>query len=309
MGNQMVQATLTLLAASILIWSLLPLTPGDPAMRFLEAHGAGAPLPSEIKALRHEWGLDKPLPIQYIQWVKRALHGDLSGSFQSGKPVAGELAKRFPYTMMLAGTTVVISLFLSVIAALIASSHEGKWPDHLITFLTQIGTTTPSFLLGLLLLYFVVLNYNIGQILSKGQFSHVWLPSLCLSVHLAAGWTQILRASLLEVLNKNFTLVAKARGASPLRVLFRYALPNAFLPFLTAIGMGFGALLGGAPIIESIFSWPGMGSYAIEAIAARDMPVIQGFVMVSTVLYVVMSFGVDTISNLLDVRHNTKDHQ
>jgi len=306
LGLRIFQAVLTVLGASVLIWSLLPLTPGDPALRLLEAQGIVAPLPQEIEAVRHDWGMDRPLPVQYFQWLKRILHGDFSTSFQSGKPVLNELGKRLPCTLMLAGIALAIALFISISAALIAASYEEQWPDHLIRALTQISATVPSFLMGLLILYLVVLKFNRGQIISGGQFRHVWLPALCLGIGRSASWTQLLRANLLEMLSKRYTLVAKGRGATRLRVLLKYALPNAAIPFLTAVGVGIGTLLGGAPIIEVIFSWPGTGNFVVESIAARDMPVIQGFVMISTIIYIVMSFLVDTLSELMDSRIRIK---
>lgn len=306
-GLRLVQAVLTVLGASVLIWSLLPLTPGDPALRLLQARGIEVPLPQEIEAVRREWGMDRPLPIQYIQWLLRALHGDLSNSFQSGKPVLGELGRRLPGTIMLAGTALIISLVLSITAALIASAYQERWPDQLIRVLTQVGATTPSFLLGLLIIYFLVLKLGLGHVISRGQLKQVWLPALCLAVGQSATWTQLLRANLLEVLGRRYTLVATARGATRLRVLLFYALPNAALPFFTAVGVGIGALLGGAPIIEVIFSWPGIGSYVVESIAARDMPVIQGFVIISTIIYVVMSFLVDILAGLMDSRIRTRN--
>lgn len=271
MGLRLMQAVLTVLGASVLIWSLLPLTPGDPALRLLESQGVIAPLPQEIEAVRHEWEMDRPLPVQYFKWLNRALHGDLSIS-----------------------------------AALIAALYEEQWPDHLIRVLTQIGAAMPSFLMSLLVLYLVVLKLHRGHIISNGQLSHVWLPALCLGIGRSASWTQLLRVNLLEMLTKRYTLVATARGASKLRVLLRYALPNAAIPFFTAVGVGIGTLLGGAPIIEVIFSWPGTGSFVVESIAARDMPVIQGFVMISTIIYIVMSLLVDILAGLMDARVRVK---
>ena len=306
MGLRVIQAVLTVFGASILIWSLLPLTPGDPALKLLEAQGVDAPLPQEIESVRIEWGMDRPLPVQYFQWFKRAIHGDLSTSFQSGKPVTTELGKRLPRTLMLSGTALIIALLLSVSTALIASSYEEQWPDHLIRVLTQIGASMPSFLIGLVILYLVVLKLHWGFVIPRVDFRHVWLAAFCLGIERSANWTQLLRANLLEMLNKRYTLVARARGSSRMRILLKYALPNAALPFITAVGVGIGALLGGAPIIEVIFSWPGTGSFVVESIAARDIPVIQGFVLISTIIYVVMSLLVDILAGLMDARIRVK---
>lgn len=302
LGRRLGQALLTILGASVLIWALLPLTPGDPAMRLLEARGVPDPLLVEIEAVRQELGMDRPLPIQYIQWLGRTIRGDLSDSYQSGKPVLEEFGKRLPATIMLTGMALALSFLIAIPAALLGAAYHERWPDQTMRFLTQIGASTPSFLAGLLVLYLVVLKLGWGNIVSSGKFSQVWLPAMCLALGRSARWAQLLRANLLEALESRYILVATARGAARIRILLRYALPNAFLPFLTAVGVGIGALLGGSAIVETVFTWPGLGSYMVAAIGARDLPVIQGFVVINTLIYVGASFLVDTLAVLLDPR-------
>lgn len=301
-GLRLGQALLTILGASVLIWALLPLVPGDPALRLLQARGIQDPLPTELEAVRQELGLDRPLPLQYVQWLGRAIRGDLSDSYQTGKPVLEEFGKRLPATAMLAGVALALSFLISILAALLSAAYHERWPDQIVRFVTQVGATTPSFLIGLLVLYFVVLKLGWGRIVSSGKFSQVWLPAVCLAIGRSARWTQLLRANLLEALSSRYILVATARGASRARILLRYALPNALLPFLTAVGVGIGALLGGSAIIEAVFTWPGMGSYVVAAIGARDLPVMQGFVAIITLIYVSASFLVDMVATLLDPR-------
>ena len=301
-GLRLGQAFLTILGASVLIWALLPLVPGDPALRLLQARGIQDPLPTELEAVRQELGLDRPLPLQYVQWLGRAIRGDLSDSYQTGKPVLEEFGKRLPATTMLAGVALALSFLISILAALLSAAYHERWPDQIVRFVTQVGATTPSFLIGLLVLYFVVLKLGWGRIVSSGKFSQVWLPAVCLAIGRSARWTQLLRANLLEALSSRYILVATARGASRARILLRYALPNALLPFLTAVGVGIGALLGGSAIIEAVFTWPGMGSYVVAAIGARDLPVMQGFVAIITLIYVSASFLVDMVATLLDPR-------
>ncbi|NOZ71815.1 MAG: ABC transporter permease [Chloroflexi bacterium] len=296
------QALLTVLGASVLIWALLPLTPGDPALRLLQARGVEDPLPAEIEAARAEMGLEQPLPLQFVSWLGRAVRGDLSVSYQSGKPVLEEFRKRAPATLMLAGVALALSFLFSIPAALVGAAYHERWPDQIVRFFTQIGATTPSFLAGLLVLYVVVLKMGWGKIVSSGEFGQVWLPAACLALARSARWTQLLRASLLESLSSHYILVARARGATKTRILLRYALPNAMLPFLTAVGVGIGALLGGSAIIEVVFTWPGLGSYMVSAISARDLPVIQGFVAINTLIYVGASLIVDVMTMLLDPR-------
>lgn len=298
----MAQTLLTLLGASVLIWALLPLAPGDPARRTLEAMGNDNPRPAEVEALRAELKLDRSLPAQYLTWLGRALRGDLSVSWQSGKPVSAEIAKRLPATALLAVVTLLLSVALALLLALIGASFPNRWPDAAVRFVTQLGASLPAFLLGLLLLQFVVIRFGIGRVVASGTIRDVWLPALCLALGRAAEWAQLLRAGLLDALGTRYTLVAAARGATRLRILLRYALPNALLPFLTVIGTGIGALLGGVAIIEAVFSWPGLGSFAVTAITARDLPVIQGFVIFSTLTYVTASLLADVASAALDPR-------
>jgi ABC-type dipeptide/oligopeptide/nickel transport system permease component len=297
-----VQAVLTMLGASVLVWALLPLAPGDPALRTLQARGVEHPRPFEVAAVREELQLDRPAVVRYFAWLGRALRGDLSISYQSGRPVAQEIAERLPATALLAGVALVLSVLLSLAAALAAAAFHGRWPDKLIRLLTQAGAACPSFLLGLLALQFIVVGSGWGKVLSGGALNDVWLPALCLSLGRAAEWAQLLRANLLEALGAQYSVVAAARGARRLRVLLRYALPNALLPFLTVVGVGVGSLLGGAPIVEAVFTYPGIGSYVVAGVVARDLPVVQGFVIISTLAYVTASFLVDVASALVDPR-------
>lgn len=299
------QAVLSMLGASVLVWALLPLAPGDPALRTLHARGVENPRAAEISAMREELGLDRPAIAQYFTWLGRALRGNLSISYQSGRPVAEEIGRRLPATALLTGIALVLSIVLSLAGALTSTSFAGRFPDKLVQLFTQLGAACPSFLLGLLALQFVVIGFGWGRVVSGYSLGDVWLPALCLAIGRASEWTQLLRANLLEALGSPYTLVAAARGATRWRVLWRYALPNAFLPFLTVVGIGIGSLLGGAAIVETVFTYPGIGSYVVAAIAARDLPVVQGFVVISTLAYVTASLLVDVASTLIDPRLRT----
>jgi len=301
-GGRLLQALLTVLGISVITWALLPLAPGDPALSLLEARGIQDPLPEQIEALRDELGLDRPLLVQYVEWLGRAVRGDLSLSYKTGQPVLEELGKRLPATLFLAGTSLLLALALAVTGGLLGAAYHERWPDQLVRLLTQVGVSAPAFLLGLLALRFVVVELGIGKVLSGGQWQYVLLPALCLAVSRAADWAQLLRASLLEAMGANYTLVASARGATKLRVLWRYALPNAALPLLTAVGVGIGGLIGGSAIIEAIFTWPGIGSFVFAAISARDFPVVQGFVALIGLSYVTASLLIDLLAVALDPR-------
>lgn len=296
------QAILAMFGASLLIWALLPLAPGDPSERILQARGVENPTPAEIAAVRAELNLDRPLTVQYFDWLGKAVRGDFSNSYKNGRSVSSEIGRRIPATVLLASISLVLAIFVSLVLSLISVYFANKFPDHLIKFLTQTGAAIPSFLLGLFLLQFIVVGFAIGKVISSTSLSDVWLPAICLATARALDWTQILRANLLEKMSANYSFIAEARGATRWRILWRYALPNALLPFLTVIGIGIGSLIGGAAIVETVFSWNGIGSFAIQAVEARDLPVVQGFIVFATLIYVASNFFVDVLSAAIDPR-------
>ncbi|WP_425051765.1 ABC transporter permease [Psychromarinibacter sp. S121] len=301
--QRIAQAVLTALAASLLVWAMLPLAPGDPAYRILKARAPQhEPLPAEIEQMREDIGLDRPLPVQYASWLGKVVQGDLSVSWRSGRPVAEEISKRLPATLTLLGLALVISVGCALALALISARFRDRWPDRAIRAFSQIGAALPTFLFALLALQYIVVNAGVGKVLSGGALAYAVLPALIIGVDRAAGWTQLMRASLIEVMDSGFAHVARARGAGETRILLRHGLPNALLPFLTAIGVSVGALLGGAPIIEAVFTWPGLGSYALEALSARDFPVVQAFVLVSALMYVAAALLVDLAAMAIDPR-------
>jgi ABC-type dipeptide/oligopeptide/nickel transport system permease component len=300
--KRIAQAILTALGASVIVWALLPLAPGDPATRILMSRGIDEPNQMQIEELRSQLALDRPLPLQYVEWLGRAVRGDLSVSYKSGRPVLQELGQRAPATFTLLGAALVISVTASLVLALVSARYYNQWPDRLIMGYTQLGAAVPTFILALLVLHYVIVGAGLGKVLSGGALAAVLWPALTVGLDRAAGWTQLLRANLLENLESSHVLVARARGASQGRALLRYALPNSILPFLTAIGVSVGALIGGAPIIEEIFTWPGIGRYVLQALSARDFPVVQGFVLISGLCYAAASLLVDLLGMALDPR-------
>lgn len=301
-GGRVAQAILTALGASLLVWGLLPFAPGDPALRVLQAQGIEDPNPLQIAQMQQHMGLDRPLPLQYVQWLGRIVQGDFSTSYQTGRPVLTELRLRLPATLMLLGISLLIAVIVAVAASLAAVATFGRWPDRIIRTVTQVGASMPTFVIGLILLQYLVVGGKVGRVLSGGSIDMVLLPALCLAWPKIASWTQLLRAKLLEVLDANYVLVARARGAAKARILLCYAFPNAALPFLAALGVSIGALIGGAPIIEEIFTWPGVGRYVLQALNARDFPVVQGFILISGLSYVTASLLVDLASMAVDPR-------
>lgn len=297
-----VQAALTALGASLIIWAILPLAPGDPADRVLRSRGVDHPLPAEVEAARAEFGLDRPLPVQYVDWLSRAVRADLSRSFVSGKPVRVEIELRLPATALLGMTALVLSLLFAMPSALIAAAFSNRWPDWLVRAATLVFAATPPFLVGLIFLQVLVVDHGIGHALSDGSPDQVWMPATCLALASAPMWSRLLRAGLMEALGSSYALVASARGARPSRVVLVHALPNAVVPFLHAVAIGVAGLLGGAPIVETVFTWPGVGSYVVSSINARDLPVIQAFAVIATLIYVGCSLLADTMAAIIDPR-------
>lgn len=296
------QAVLTALAASVIVWAILPLAPGDVAERVLLGRGVQEPTSAEIEATREALGLNEPLIVQFITWLGGVFQGDLGQSFTSQAPVTQEIMERLPATFMLLGLALLFSIAFSLILALIAAAYQDRWPDHLIRLYTQIGAALPTFVFALLALTFVVVGFQMGRVLADPSWSAALIPAFIIGLDRAASWTQLLRAGLLEAMASGYAEVARARGASDRRILLRHALPNAFLPFLTAIGISVGALIGGTPLIEAIFTWPGLGAYLLEALTSRNYPVIQGYVLIAALSYVAASLLVDVVAMVLDPR-------
>lgn len=296
------QALAAVLAATLIVWLLLPLAPGDPVMRILAAQNIDEPNDLQIAVLREQLALDRPLPIQYFEWLGRVARGDLSVSYRTGQPVAAEIASRLPATALLLGSAIAFSVVFSLALALVAVRFFGRWPDRLVCGYTQITASVPTFIFALLVLQYVVLGLGIGQVLPRGMGWLVLLPALTIAVDRAGGWTQLLRASLLEHINSRSVMVARSRGATRWRTLWRYGLPNSILPYLTAIGVSIGGMIAGTPIIEEIFTWPGLGRLLLQSITARDYPIIQAFVLLGALSYVGASLLVDLAAMWIDPR-------
>jgi ABC-type dipeptide/oligopeptide/nickel transport system permease component len=292
----------TLIIASVLVWSLLLLAPGDPARRVLAARNIAQPNPLQVQTERHLLRLNGSPVTRYLHWIAGAVHGDLGISWVSGRGVSRELLGRLPATLVLTTAALVLSLLLALVLGLVAASAPGQWADNIVRLVTLSWLVVPGFLLGTVLLDVVVVRWHHFQVIADGSWANVLLPALTLSLSSAAAWARILRASLLQAGGSGYHEVARARGAGPARLLLAHSLPNALVPFLTVVGTGVAALLGGAPIVETVFSWPGVGAYAVSAITARDVPIIQGFTMFAVLAFVVINLLVDILAGIIDPR-------
>lgn len=294
---------LLLLGISIVSFTLLNLAPGDPAEILLRLQQPGIEPPREaVLALRQELGLDDPLPLRYGHWLLGALQGDLGNSYRSGSPISVELVQRLPATLTLAAASLTLAVFVSIPLGITAAAWQGSPVDGLTRILALMGAAIPSYLLALLLILLFAVTFHWLPAIGYGGPRHLVLPALTLAAGSSAQLMRLTRASMLEVIQQNYVRTARAKGIGERQVIGVHALKNAFLPVVTVLGINVGHLLGGAVIVETIFGWPGVGKYAIDAIFLRDYPVIQGFVLYMAITFLLVNLMVDLAYRWLDPR-------
>ncbi|MDF7758339.1 nickel ABC transporter permease subunit NikB [Kosakonia cowanii] len=294
-----------ILAASVVIFLLLRLGTGDPALDYLRLSNL-PPTPEMIAATRVALGLDQPLVDQYAHWLWRALHLDFGLSYATQRPVLEDVLRFLPATLQLAGAALVLILLTSLPLGIWAARHRDKWPDVVVRAVAFLGVSMPNFWLAFLLVMFFSVQLHWLPALGYGGWQHLILPAVSIALMSLAINARLLRASLLEAAGQRHVTWARLRGLSEQQTERRHILRNASLPVITALGMHIGELIGGTMIIESIFAWPGIGRYAVSAIFNRDYPVIQCFTLVMVIVFALCNLGVDLLSAALDprVRHH-----
>jgi ABC-type dipeptide/oligopeptide/nickel transport system permease component len=281
-----------------MVFLLAHIVPGDPVAQML-GEGARA---EDLTQLRHALGLDLPLPVQYGRYLAGVLHGDLGESFRFQQPVLRVVAEHYPATLELAVVALLICALIGIPAGVLAAHKRGERTDHAVAVLTLFGLSVPNFALGpvLILLFSVVLGWL--PVSGRGGIPHLILPAFTLAAALAAILTRMVRTSVIEELSADYVRTARSKGVSESGVLFRHALRNALIPILTILGLQFGTLLAGTIVTESIFSWPGIGRLAVQAIGARDYPLLQGCILLIAVSYVLVNLLTDLVYALVDPR-------
>lgn len=296
----------TLLIAAVLVFALIRLIPGDPAQVML---GEGAD-PDAIAALHRQMGLDRPLPVQFVTWLAHAARGDLGLSAATGEPVLPLILQRFKVTATLVVSAVGLATLAAVVGGLLAAWRHGTRTDAAIVGAATLSMGVPSFWLGLMLLLvfgvklqwlpvvgYVPLTENLGA-----GVACLVLPVATLAIVESGVLTRMMRTSALEVLRLEYVTHARAKGLGEGVVLVRHVLPNAFAPTLTLVGLTLGHLLGGAAVIETVFTLPGLGRLVVDSILARDYPVVQGCLLFTATVYVLVNLAVDLCYPLLDPR-------
>ncbi len=288
----------TLIGVTLATFLMLRLTPGDPVQIMLGEFASG----SEVARLRRDLGLDRPLPIQYVRFVERVLHGDLGTSMRSRRAVVDEITDRFPATILLTLAAMALAVGAGISIGAVAATTRHAVVDSAVMAFALIGLSMPTFWSGLLLILMFSLKLGWLPITESEGIRAIILPAVTLAAPAAAVLARITRSSVLEVLRQEYVRTARSKGLAERMVVIRHALRNALVPVLTIIGLQFGGLLAGAVIVESVFSRPGLGRLAVNAVLARDFPVAQGIVLVVAVMYVFVNLSVDVMYGFLDPR-------
>lgn len=292
-----------IIGVSFLVFFIMAMAPGDTAKAIL---GEDAPVES-LEALREELGLNDPIPVRYVNYMKGMLRGDLGKSYKSGRPVFNEIMERFPATLELSFWGMVFAIVLSIPIGIISATRQYSLTDSVSMIFALLGVATPNFWLGLMLI--IVFSLHLGWLPSGGNtdgFASLLLPVITLGTGCMANITRTTRSSMLEVIRQDYIRTAKAKGVSKNKVINKHALKNALIPVVTVIGLQFGSLLGGAVLTESVFSWPGIGTYLVNSIKAKDTNAVLGCVIIFSICFSIVNLIVDILYAYIDPRIKSK---
>jgi ABC-type dipeptide/oligopeptide/nickel transport system permease component len=289
-----------------LVFLLIHLVPGDPILQML----GDSATPADMSALRHQYGLDQPLGVQYIHYWTGVVHGDLGSSIRLHDSVGHLIAMRYPYTLVLAATALILSLVLALPAGILAAVRRGRWVDQSLSVVSLFGLSVPGIALGpvLILIFSVSLGWLPVSGASSGgahgviDWHYLVLPSIAMGASLAAILTRMVRTAMLEELGQDYIRTARAKGLSETAIVCRHALPNALVPIVTVVGLQFGALLAGAIVTEKIFSWPGLGRLMVDSISNRDYALVQGCLLSIGLTYVLVNLLTDLVYRWVNPR-------
>lgn len=301
-GKRFLQLIPILLGITLLSFLLTNMGTAD-VIDVMESNTAGVMSETEKAQLRAKLGLDKPMVQQYVIWLGKVLRGDMGESFVSGKPVFATFLSKLPATIYLTITSILLTVLVSVPLGVLSAVRQNRMTDYLIRFFSFIGNSLPNFFVSLLLIYFFSLKLNLLPVMGNSAgWKSVILPTLTLALAMASKYTRQVRATVLEELDKDYVQGARARGVKEKRILYFSVLKSSMLTIATLLALSIGSLLGGTAIVESIFMWDGVGKMAIDAIAMRDYPVIQAYVIWMAVIYVCVNLATDILYHYLDPR-------
>ena len=298
LGRRLLYALPVLWLVVSIVFLLIHIVPGDPIQQMLGEGAASA----DIQAARRAYGLDIPLSRQYLNYWKGVLHGDLGPSLRFNQSVARLVANRYPYTLELTVSALILALALSIPAGVRSAQRRNHWDDRLLSVVSLFGLSFPNFALGPVLILFFSIKLGVLPVSGSGTFAHLVLPAITMGGALAAILTRMVRTSMLEELGQDYIRTARAKGLPERTIVYRHALRNAMIPVLTVVGLQFGALLAGAIVTETIFSWPGIGRLTIQAISNRDYYLVQGCILAIGLTYVAVNFLTDFLYSAVNPR-------
>ena len=308
LARRLVHLGPVLLGVSLIVFLVLHLAPGDPAEVMLGANANK----EDLASLRAQLGLDQPLHVQYVTWISHVARGDLGRSLWMKRPVLGEVLERFKATMLLTGSALLLSTIGGIALGIASATRANSLLDRLSGVASLFGASMPVFWLGIVLM--VIFSLWLGWLPASGMYapygggglrdllSHLILPAVTLAAASVTIIARLTRATMLETLGQDYVRTARAKGLGERKVVWRHALKNALIPIVTVVGVQAGYLLGGAVLTETVFAWPGVGTLVVQGILARDMPLVQGGVLVIALSFVLVNLLVDTLYAWLDPR-------
>ncbi len=277
------------------------LSPSDPAEMMLNSQGISVST-EVLESTREELGLNKSFTEQYTYWVSNMLKGDMGKSYSTQRSVITELKEHMPYTIMLTLASIIITLLISIPLGILCALKKNSITDYIIRVCTFVGNSIPGFFVGLILLFVFALKLRILPVLSESGMKSIILPSVTLAISMSSRYIRQIREVVMEELDKDYVKGAYSRGVPQWKIIYRHVLRNILITVITLIGLSVGSLLGGSAIIENIFVWPGLGSLALNAVKARDYPLVQGYVMWTAIIFIIINLIVDFIYGILDPR-------
>lgn len=296
--RRLLQMIPVLLGVILVVFLIMQMVPGDPAV-LLAGEGASA---ETIANIRTQLGLDQPVMIQYVHYVMDVASGDLGTSLRSNLPVLEEIMTRLPATIELALASILVTIVLGMIAGIISATRQYSAADITIMIIALLGVSLPSFWLGLSLIYYFSVKLHLFPVAGWGTWKHIVLPAITLGTGGAAIVARMTRSSMLDVVRQDYIRTAKAKGLHEQVIIYKHALKNALIPIITVVGLQFGFLLGGTVLVESVFAINGLGRLIVDAIRMRDLPVVQGGVLVASIIFVFVNLLVDMLYRTFNKR-------
>jgi len=312
--RRLILAVIVLVLVSLFVFLSMRLLPGDPVLMYMSARSVQEITEEQLDLVRQEFGLDKSLPLQYLDWISGVLHGDFGTSILNRSPVIQEILRRLPITFHLGILAFIIAIVIGIPAGVLCAVRRGGWLDNFVTTLANIGITVPVFWLGIILIYVFALYFGWLPVMGYiSPFENFWLntkqiimPVFCLALGPIAGNARQARSSMLEVIRKDYIRTAWSKGLKERAIIMKHALKNGLMPVVTLSGMGVGTILGGAVLIEQVFNIPGMGRLAVTSVMNQDYPYVQAVALIMAISIVLANLLVDISYGWLDprVRYN-----